>query len=241
MSCNNYGSFQSSGFDGFAWPAQFSVAFWLNYHQGGDSNHGVMISNLASDWSSGTFQIDAFYGTGYGHISAGQACPPSKLGQFPCQFSFPYTDDNWMHLGLTYDGQQTQMYLNGNNVASVPNPGTPTTAPTMLYLGDAPESCQMADIRIYSVALTASEMSTLFTAPVVPAALNQSLIAYYDGSDGSNIGANHASEICNTTILVSSLSPAVVNYTIASQLNVSGMGLGASSLQVTVAGIVCLV
>src|SRR6059036_1274181 len=81
--------------------------------------------------------------------------------------------NTWSHLAATYDGAMMRLYVNGVQVASRAQTGTMTTSSDALSIGGNTFSGQnwtglIDEVRIYSRALSPSEIQTDMNTPVAP-------------------------------------------------------------------------
>jgi hypothetical protein len=77
----------------------------------------------------------------------------------------------WSHLAVTYDGSQLRLFVNGTQVASAPQTGSIATSTGPLWVGgNSPYgeyfNGRIDDVRVYKVALSASEIQADMTTPV---------------------------------------------------------------------------
>jgi concanavalin A-like lectin/glucanase superfamily protein/fibronectin type III domain protein len=80
----------------------------------------------------------------------------------------------WTHVGMTYDGANVRLYLNGGLVATRPQTGALTASSGALSIGGSATwgewfRGRIDDVRVYSRPLTAAEVQTDLTQPVVSA------------------------------------------------------------------------
>ena len=79
-----------------------------------------------------------------------------------------FTQDQWLHLIVTFDGTTGRIYLDGQLIASQPSPQAATSTSYNFRLGadntGSPEclSGQIDDVRIYNRALSAKEVSAIY-------------------------------------------------------------------------------
>ena len=78
----------------------------------------------------------------------------------------------WTHLAATYDGSTQRLYVDGNEVAKQPLSGSIQTSDQPLYLGGNPILDEffrgrIDEVRIYNRALSADEIRTDMTTPVL--------------------------------------------------------------------------
>jgi len=83
--------------------------------------------------------------------------------------SYPFDGSTWMHVAATYDGAVQRLYINGGEEVSNPASITIGTNDTALSIGAQADGIRMYDgtideVRIYNRALSAAEISDLFTA-----------------------------------------------------------------------------
>lgn len=77
-------------------------------------------------------------------------------------------DGQWHHCAATYDGQTMRVYLDGQEIGSLPRPGTiATQAEPSAYIGSSRGTGEffrggLDDLRIYSAALTGEEIARLY-------------------------------------------------------------------------------
>ena len=77
--------------------------------------------------------------------------------------------DNWYHVVMTWDGTTWQFFIDSVEVDSVVNANGTSSAGNSVWIGDAwdglPWSGLIDEVRIYSTALTASEIKALYAYP----------------------------------------------------------------------------
>jgi len=81
----------------------------------------------------------------------------------------------WSHLATTYDGRVQRLYINGALVASRPLSRTKVAEPGALHVGGSPIwgdrfKGKIDEVRVYNRALTAEEIRTDMSRPVVASA-----------------------------------------------------------------------
>ncbi len=76
----------------------------------------------------------------------------------------------WYHIAATYDGIAMKVYLNGQEVGSRPASGAPKPCSRNLYIGryemqgdEYETDCQVAAVRVYTVGLTAAEVTAEYS------------------------------------------------------------------------------
>jgi hypothetical protein len=94
---------------------------------------------------------------------------------------YPFDGSTWVHVAATYDGATMRIFLNGVEEASIPGPPSIATNGLDLGIGAQSDSTRLFqggldDVRIYSRALSASEVARLSIRPPAPI---RELVAYY--------------------------------------------------------------
>ncbi|HEX5076793.1 MAG TPA: LamG-like jellyroll fold domain-containing protein, partial [Gemmatimonadaceae bacterium] len=84
--------------------------------------------------------------------------------------SYPLNNTAWMHVAATYDGSTIRLYINGTLEGSVAGPAAIATNSLPLTLGAQSDATRfydglVDDVRLYSRALSAAEITTLATPP----------------------------------------------------------------------------
>jgi hypothetical protein len=84
----------------------------------------------------------------------------------------PLSTSTWAYLAATYDGSALRLYVDGNEVSSVPETGTIKSSAKPLEIGGDDTYGQyfqglVDEVRVYDVARTAAEIRTDMTTPVV--------------------------------------------------------------------------
>ncbi len=114
-------------------------------------------------------------------------------GLSPIAMNVPATPpvDTWLHLAFTFDGSNQKMYFNGVLADTDPTSGAVTLSTSFnqgLVIGARyTQNTQfvagsVSDVRIWTVARTASEISTNMNATLTGS--ETGLVAYYDFTDG---------------------------------------------------------
>ncbi len=81
--------------------------------------------------------------------------------------------NTWSYLAETYDGTTVRLYVNGTQVASTAHTGAITTSTNPLQIGGDSIYGQyfagmIDEVRVYNVALTATQIQTDQTTPITP-------------------------------------------------------------------------
>ena len=124
---------------------------WRDVIYKGDDNYYL---EAASDRETRASGAGVFDGT-RGHVFAASPLPV----------------DTWTHLAITYDGAALRLYLNGGEVAEVPQTGsyrlfdTPARARQRQRLRPVLRRA-IDEVRVYNVALNADEIRTDISAPI---------------------------------------------------------------------------
>jgi hypothetical protein len=84
----------------------------------------------------------------------------------------PLSTDTWAYLAATYDGSELRLYINADEVASVPESGTIKSSAKPLQIGGDDIYGQyfqglVDEVRVYEVARTAAEIHADMTTPIV--------------------------------------------------------------------------
>ena len=79
----------------------------------------------------------------------------------------PVSDNEWHHIATTYGGGTKKIYVDGVEVATASQTGSVTASNYKLALGHPnafgnPDRPNLDDVRFYSVALSAAEVSALY-------------------------------------------------------------------------------
>lgn len=150
-------------------PINYSYAFW--YYPLHLPATGGGVSNVLSLTSSGAYEIDfiwdhtlSTYYRAAVHINS-NALPPTVL-------NMPTAPpiNQWIHIGVTFDGTTLSMYLNGRLLTSSGVNGAPNPSqgdPNIWILGAKGPQFYMdgsiGDVGVWSVCLSAGEVLSLFT------------------------------------------------------------------------------
>jgi hypothetical protein len=115
----------------------------------------------------------------------------------------------WVHYAVTYDNETQTMilYRNGSNVSSTTNAELSWTGSTGqlgigAYGGGLPFNGYLDDVRVFSRALTAQHINTIYTYTNIP--VSSGLITYYIGESWTGtqwtdmLGNNHATVVSGT-------------------------------------------
>lgn len=81
------------------------------------------------------------------------------------------TVGNWVHIALTFDGSTVTLYINGSSYATGSYSGTLGTGDRIAVAGTDPvntynSQVTIDDVRVFSTALTAAEVSSAMSTPV---------------------------------------------------------------------------
>ena len=78
------------------------------------------------------------------------------------------TLNTWVHVALSFDGNNIRLYRNGTEVATVANTGTINSGSFFFVVAPNPGQAQVDDVRIFGAALTAPQIVSLMGSPVAP-------------------------------------------------------------------------
>ena len=152
---------------GYTFPLEtLSVSVWIKWAGDSVNSFGSLISNTR-DWTSGTeyhgFQLHLlkssaqvssrlWYGTSY----SGMATSSIPIGQ-------------WVHVALTYDGQLSVLYVDGQEVQRKAFSQTLGTSPYNVFIGRGGWSNSYSfggdidDVRIYNYGLSSETVESIYT------------------------------------------------------------------------------
>jgi hypothetical protein len=147
--------------------SNYTVSFWIN----AAVNSGLTDAVRAPFFNGTALTTYAFAWT---HTSAPftkSAFQPDSTGTtyYPCQLSSTPVSGTWYMISFQWDGTNLKTYVNGSLN------GTPVAVPSiqsiagLLTIGSGSASglyqmqCSMAGVRIYSRALSGTELATLYT------------------------------------------------------------------------------
>lgn len=246
-------------FDGFAWPAEFTIAMWVQFgfrvtSSGGDPAYLVSQWNTdcTATHAAGTGSmaimmlpsgVSAFYNTEQcawsawgGDGTSGDACNIVA--------SVPTDDSAWRHLaftftatgssgrGIFFDGALSPG-ASGGPVGPIIAGNFPIRFGPMRY--DPPNvQASIADLRIYETLLTAADIAALAdTNQQVPWSLNLQLIAQYDFASSF---ANTVQSLCTLPLNITAISPSTTTTTrtASTTFTIQGSSFQASGMAVTV-------
>ena len=128
---------------------------WRDVVYKGDDNYYLSGSSDQSNHPAGGGIIGAVHAQTYGTASLAA--------------------NTWTHLAVTYDGTTIRLYVNGTQVSSVAKTGTIATSTNPLTIGSDSFYGQyfqglIDDVRVYNIALSATQVQTDMTTPVPRAA-----------------------------------------------------------------------
>ena len=131
-----------------------------------------------------------------------------------------YNDNAWHHVALSLTGGSTgTLYVDGSQVATSSSLGTPTTATGSWYVGEGnfylglnkTYNMTLDDMRVYNVALIASDVTTLYGAGS-PSACTTLCYAYWPLDDTSGSTGADSSGNSNTLGLSSNITGATFSF-----------------------------
>ena len=172
----------------------FSAAFWF-YNEGASGDWAVIMGNQYGDGSNGWgWSVQRHYGDDtVFSVNTGNGSP-SWSNNHSSQFTIPL--NTWTHVVMTRVGTEMKIYLNGADSGFT---GTSHASighqSDFLKIGDSITG-KYDDVRLYSRALSAGDVASLYTTTTV-IDLAADLVAKYpldsDVSDslGSNDGSSH--------------------------------------------------
>ena len=128
---------------------------WRDVIEKGNDNYYLMGTSTPSSRPAGGGIIGGSYGEAFG-----TAAMPTNT---------------WVHLAVTYDGAAVRLYVNGTQVSSVAKTGSILTSTSPLTIGSDPFYGQyfrgmIDEVRVYNIALTATQIQADMTTPITPAA-----------------------------------------------------------------------
>lgn len=82
--------------------------------------------------------------------------------------SVPLSVATWYHLALSYDGTTIRLFRDGSEVASTSATGTITPGSFFFCAAPHPTSTRVDDVRVFSAALTATQVAAFMSDPVAP-------------------------------------------------------------------------
>ena len=128
---------------------------WRDVIEKGNDNYYLMGTSTPSSRPAGGGIIGGSYGEAFG-----TAAMPTNT---------------WVHLAVTYDGAAVRLYVNGTQVSSVAKTGNILTSTSPLTIGSDPFYGQyfrgmIDEVRVYNIALTATQIQADMTTPITPAA-----------------------------------------------------------------------
>jgi len=119
----------------------------------------------------------------------------------------------WTHVAGTWDGSTLRIYINGDEVASMPwaNPSITGSSNDVLigkYYGNSTQNLTgyIDDVRIWNVARTASELRADMYKELDNPASEPNLVAYYSFNEGGGQTSADLSSNSNTAVLGGTLS-----------------------------------
>lgn len=176
----------------------YSMCAWV-YFTGGATNHPSVICS-SGDWNQSANQLCFAlynYSSGYNKILV-----PNTYGWSDGVDVNTLTPNGWHHVGLTYDGVKTTVYLNGQKVGTYNGGGITATSQTSnLYIGCATYYTgftikgRINDFRIYDHCLSGKEMSLVA----------QGLVAHYllnNNGERQNLMNNSGNEVTGSAYRV---------------------------------------
>ena len=131
-------------------------------------------ASVTSDWRDVIYKGNDNYYLGATTSSSGKPAAGSIIGGSYAEAygTSALATGAWTHLAMTYDGTAVRLFVNGTQVASTAKTGTIASSTNPLQIGGDSIYGQffsglIDEVRIYNVALTATQIQADMAAPVV--------------------------------------------------------------------------
>jgi concanavalin A-like lectin/glucanase superfamily protein len=167
--------------------ADFSVSYWLYLKAGYTGNWRNLMHKGNSDYDR-TFGMWMLPSDNRMHFTIGTTANWNEYGFSTAQVPL----NQWVHVAYVKAGNQLQLYLNGALDSAITLAGTSVNNNGPIYFGKDPwyqgVDCDLDDIRIYSRALSASDVASLAAGTLAPLDTNGDGIPdYLEDANGNGV------------------------------------------------------